>query len=76
MLDPGLPLEVQVSSMACSTALSYSFWLILQLHFLEDHDLATVVHGLITYKFDYCNVLYMELPWETVETSTGSKYSG
>ncbi|XP_053149256.1 uncharacterized protein LOC128343844 [Hemicordylus capensis] len=66
LLDPDLTIVSQVEAMARSAF--YLFRLIRQLRpFLENNDLKTVVHQLVTSRLDYCNALYMGLPLYVVQ---------
>ena len=64
-LDSFLSLDAQVSTVARNAFAQLKLLLQLQT-FLERSDLATVTHALITSQLDYCNVLYVWLPVESV----------
>lgn len=66
LVDPGLLLDKQMAAVAKSAF--YQLQLISQLQpFLNRKVPATVVHGLITSRLDYCNVGYMGLPLKSVQ---------
>ena len=66
LLDPSLNLEAQVDSVARGTFLQGLRKLYqLQPH-LDERSLMTVTHTLVTSRIDYCNALYVGLPFKTV----------
>ena len=65
LLDSSLSLDAQVLAVARSAFAQLK--LVCQLHlFLERSDLAMVTHALVTSWLDYCNLLYVGLPMESV----------
>ncbi|KAF7237686.1 putative RNA-directed DNA polymerase from transposon BS, partial [Varanus komodoensis] len=63
LLAPELSLEFQVVAVAF-----LQLRLIHQLHpYLDEHSLATVIHALVTSHLDYCNMLCVRLPLNTVQ---------
>uniref|UniRef100_A0A803TKZ4 Reverse transcriptase domain-containing protein n=1 Tax=Anolis carolinensis TaxID=28377 RepID=A0A803TKZ4_ANOCA len=68
LLDSGLTLEAQVSTLEAQVAgrAFAQFKLVRQLRpYLEKSDLTMVVHALVTSRLDYCNALYVGLPLKT-----------